>query len=262
MFELPFFNLPRLRYDRIIWLLLLAMVLMILFISINQKKNSFAEQVVVEVIPLDGKDKLITESDARQALLRAFGNTLEGTELDRLEVERVEMVLEEDPFVADADAYVDQADTLRVKIQQRAPVVRVLDYRGGNYYLDESGAKMPPSKHFTARTPVATGNIPLYAADFMEQKKHALKDLLYIIQSLRDDKFFAGFIQQIHVNNAGEYILTPLIGDQLIMLGDTSRLEEKLDNLKIFYKEAMPYAGWGKYRIINLKYEGQVVARR
>lgn len=262
MLELPFFNLPRLRYDRIIWLLFLAMVLTILYGAIARKKNSFAEKSVVEVIPLDGKDKLITESDAKNALLRAFGNTLEGTELEILEVERVEKVLEEDPFVADAEAYVDQANTLHVKIRQRAPVVRVLDYRGGNYYLDENGVKMPPSKHFTARTPVATGNIPLYAADFMEQKKHALKDLLYILQTLREDKFFAGFIQQIHVNNAGEYILTPLIGDQLIMLGDTSRLEEKLDNLKIFYKEGMPYAGWGKYRIINLKYEGQVVARR
>ncbi len=256
------FKMPQLRYDRIYWLLFLALVLTILFGAVTRKKHSFADEVEVEVIPINGTEKLITEKDVRQALLRSFGNTLQGTELDRLEVERVESVLEEDPFVADAETYVDQTNVLHVKIEQREPVLRVLDNRGGNYYLDESGAKMPPSRNFAARVLIATGNIPPYTTDFMEKKRSTLKDLLSLTLTLQKDKFLSGFIQQVHVNNAGEIIMVPLIGHQQIVLGSAHRLEEKLDILKTFYKEGMPYAGWGKYRTINLKYRGQVTAGR
>jgi cell division protein FtsQ len=254
--------MPQLRYDRLYWLLFLALVLTILFGAVTRKKHSFADEVEVEVVPINGTEKLITEKDVRQALLRSFGNTLQGTELERLEVERVESVLEEDPFVADAETYVDQANILHVQIEQRVPALRVLDNRGGNYYLDQKGAKMPPSRNFAARVLVATGNIPPYTADFMEKKRNILKDLLLLTDMIQDDKFLSGFIQQVHVNNAGEIIMVPLIGDQQIVLGSARRLEEKLEKLKIFYKEGMPYAGWGKYRTINLKYRGQVVARR
>jgi cell division protein FtsQ len=89
--------------------------------------------------------------------LLSFGNTLEGTELGRLEVERMERVLEEDPFVLDAEAYIDQQNVLHVRITQREPLLRVLDNNGGNYYLDKNGVKMPPSKNFAARVLVATG---------------------------------------------------------------------------------------------------------
>jgi cell division protein FtsQ len=66
----------------------------------------------------------------------------------------------------------------------------------------------------------------------------------------------------VHVNNAGEFILVPLIGDQKIILGNARRLENKFDRLKTFYKKAMPYVGWQQYRSINLKFNGQVVCKR
>lgn len=155
-------NLPHLRYDRFAWVAFLVLVAVILYSAIGKKKNSFADGVEVVVIPLESGDKLISERDVRQALLRSFGNTLEGTELALLEVERMERVLEEDPFVLDAEAYVDQHNVLHMTITQREPLVRVLDNNGGNYYLDRNGAKMPASKNFASRVLVATGNISAY----------------------------------------------------------------------------------------------------
>ena len=253
---------PHIRYDRILWVVFLLVVLLVLFTAINRKKNTFADGVQVEVVPLAGGDKLISERDVRQALLVSFGNTLEGTELGRLEVERMERVLEADPFVLDAETYIDQKDVLHVKITQREPVLRVLDNNGGNYYLDKAGKKMPPSKNFAARVMVATGNVAPYTPEFREKKKNTLKDLFNLTQTLLADEFLASFVQQIHVNNAGEFVLVPLVGDQQIVLGSTRRLEDKLNRLKIFYREGMPYAGWRAYSTINLKYSGQVVCRR
>lgn len=255
-------QLPRLRYDRLAWLMFLFIVVMIWLIARQRKANTFAEGVQVEVKPLPSGDKLISERDVRQALLQSFGNTLEGTELINLEVERMERVLEEDPFVQNADAYIDQNNQLHVRIAQREPVLRVLDNNGGNYYLDAAGKKMPPSKNFAARVLVATGNVAPYTPEFREKRKSTLKDLFNLTQTLLADDFFGSFIQQVHINNAGEFILVPLVGDQKIVLGSARRLEDKLRRLKIFYQQAMPYEGWRKYETINLKYSGQVVCKR
>ncbi len=109
---------------------------------------------------------------------------------------------------------------------------------------------------------VATGNISPYTPEFQKKKKNTLKDLFTLTQTLQSDVFFASFIQQIHVNNAGEYTLVPLVGDQNIVLGSARKIEDKLNRLKIFYKEGMPYVGWREYESISLKFNGQVVCRK
>lgn len=255
-------QLPRLSYTRFAWFFFLFIVVMIWIIARNRKANTFAEGMQVNVVALPSGDKLISDRDVRQALLAAFGSDLENSELANLEVERMERVLESDPFVKDADVYIDQNNQLHIKIDQREPLVRVLDNNGNNYYLDASGKKMPPSKNFAARVIVATGNISPFTPEFREKRKSSLKDLFNITQTLLADEFLASFIQQIHVNNAGEFILVPLIGDQKIVLGSARKLEDKLERLKIFYQQGMPYEGWRKYETINLKYSGQVVCKR
>jgi cell division protein FtsQ len=69
-------------------------------------------------------------------------------------------------------------------------------------------------------------------------------------------------IEQIYVSNTGEFTLIPKVGDQKILFGNYTNVKDKLENLKIFYQEGMPYEGWQKYRTINLKYKGQVVCER
>ncbi|MDX1911993.1 MAG: cell division protein FtsQ/DivIB [Saprospiraceae bacterium] len=252
----------KIRYERLAWMMFLFIVGMIWLIARQRKASTFAEGLQVTVKELPGGNKLISERDVRQALLTAFGSDLENSELATLEVERMERVLEGDPFVKNADAYIDQNNQVHIHIEQREPLLRVLDNNGGNYYLDATGKKMPPSKNFAARVIVATGNVSPYTPEFREKRRSTLKDLFLLAQTLLADEFLADFIQQIHVNNAGEFTLVPLIGDQKIVLGPARKLDEKLRNLKIFYQEAMPYEGWRKYETINLKYSGQVVCKR
>lgn len=255
-------QLPRLHYGRLAWLMFLFIVAMIWLIARNRKANTFAEGLQVNVVALPSGDKLISERDVRQALLAAFGSDLENSELANLQVERMERVLEADPFVKNADVYIDQNNQLHIKIDQREPVVRVLDNNGNNYYLDAAGKKMPPSKNFAARVIVATGNVSPYTPEFREKRKSTLKDLFNITQTLLTDEFLKSFIQQIHVNNRGEFILVPLVGDQKIELGSARKLDDKLNRLKIFYQQGMPYEGWRKYERIYLNYSGQVVCKR
>jgi cell division protein FtsQ len=64
------------------------------------------------------------------------------------------------------------------------------------------------------------------------------------------------------VSSNGDIMMTPLIGDQVIILGTARKLDDKLNRLRIFYKEAIPHEGWRKYSTINLKYSGQIVCKK
>ena len=120
---------------------------------------------------------------------------------------------------------------------------------------------MPLSKHFSARVLVATGNIPPFDKNFLQRKKqNTLKDLFELTNIFMKDEFLNPLIEQIFVTNSEEYILIPNLGDQKIILGNMENLEKKLFYLETFYKEAVPYKGWQKYKTINLKFKGQVVA--
>jgi cell division protein FtsQ len=261
MSNLFYFRLPRLRYDRVSFVVFLFIVLVMLMAAVSRKKNSLADGTEVTVKPLPNGEKLIRESDVRQLILSAFGS-LEGLTLKGLDLDRMEKVLEADPFIADADVYVDQRNRLHLVVRQREPLVRVMDNQGGNYYLDANAARMPASKHFTTRTLVATGNIAPYATDFQEKQRNSLKDVYTIARRIALDPKWSAFFQQIHLNNAGEIILVPLIGDQIVILGSAKNLEDKLSRLETFYTEGMPHVGWNTYHSINLKYSGQVVCKR
>ena len=174
----------------------------------------------------------------------------------------MEKVVESDPFVQDAAVYVDQQNNLQLTIIQRNPVLRIMDTNGGNYYMDKEGKKMPDSSNYTARVLVVTGKLPPHTPDVLEKRSNLLKDVFTVWQQLDKDEFLRGFIQQLHVANNGDLMMSPLIGDQIIILGSTRHLEDKLERLKVFYKQAIPYEGWRKYKTINLKYNGQIVCNK
>ncbi len=249
----------KINYRQLYWFLFLLFVAGVLYSGIRNKKYSTADGIEARVEPLPGGEKLISERDVRSALVRAFGTGIENTDMQSLEIDLMERTLEADPFVRNAEMYVDQNNTLHVEIEQREPVLRVLDNQGGNYYLDGNGVKMPPSKNFAARVLVATGNVSPYTPEFREKRRSTLKDAFHITEVVNADPFLSRFIQQIHVNNAGEFILVPLVGDQKILLGSARKLDDKLARLKTFYQKAMPYTGWQMYERINLKFDGQVV---
>lgn len=45
----------------------------------------------------------------------------------------------------------------------------------------------------------------------------------------------------------------------MIALGGIDAYEQKLDKLMSFYRKAVLYEGWDRYRYVNLKYKDQIV---
>lgn len=247
---------------RIGWVSLFFLSAALVISAIERKDASLADGVDIEIEPLPDSTYLINDEDIFLSIQRSFGFQMQGLPLGALDVERLERVLKEDPFILDADVFVDAKNTLHIGVSQREPKLRIIDKNGLNYYLDEGGFKMPMSKHFSARVLVATGNIPPHVPDFQDRKKHVLKDLFYIKDLILEDDFLNALVEQIYVSNRNQYILIPKVGRQKIILGKIDDIEDKLKRLKIFYEEAVPYEGWRKYKSINLSIRGQVICKK
>lgn len=247
---------------RVGWAVLFLAVFMVYISAVERKEGSLAEEVVIEIAPLKSGHSLLTPEDVRLAIARSFGYQLEGRPLASIDIERLERVLEEEPFILEAEAYLSASNRVEISIQPREPILRVMDNNGYNYYLDRDGVQMPLSKHFTAKVLVATGSLPVYEPQFLARKRNRLKEAFLLAQLIISDEFLAPLTEQIYFDNRGEIALVPKVGCDKIEFGRFSREYEKLRRIKIFYKEVLPYEGWQEYSEISVAYEGQVVARK
>ena len=233
----------------------------LLLSAIERKERSDSVDLMIDIKSED-ETYFITKEDVKNTLKRRFGHVLNGIPVGTLDVQEVEEVLEKDPFVKEADVYIGALNTVNIRISQRRPILRVIDEDGANFYLDEEGHFLPLSANYTARVPVATGQIPTFRDDYMEFEGNVVKGLFEIVSFAHQDEFLSAMLEQITVNKKHEFILIPKIGRQEILFGKAVRIAEKFENLIAFYKEGIPYEGWQKYKTINLKFKGQVVCKK
>lgn len=246
---------------RIGWIASLFFALIMIISAIERKQGSDVETVDISIEKLPGGYLLINEEDIRELINRSFGFDLEGQSLVNINVDRIERVLEDDPFVFNAEVNINARNQVQIDIKQREPILRIKDNNGLNYYVDKDGIKLPLSKHFTARLIVGSGSIAPHSPDFLERKQHTLKDIFQLTEVILKDEFWKSLVEQIHMIN-GEMTLIPKVGDQKIKFGRFENYEDKLWRLRKFYEEGIAYEGWQKYRTIDLRFKGQVVCEK
>ncbi|MFT3995070.1 MAG: hypothetical protein QM660_12220 [Dysgonomonas sp.] len=177
----------------------------------------------------------------------------EGKTIKDINTNTIEEVILTNQLIKKAEAFVTNNGGVRVVIEERKPILRVMTASGENYYIDNEGNKMPLSKRFTAYLPIATGNIK---EDFAKKELYNFGVFLY------NNDFWNAQIEQIIVLPNNEIKLIPRVGDHQIILGQLEGYEKKLAKLMTFYQKGLNETGWNKYSIINLKYDKQVVCTK
>ncbi len=194
------------------------------------------------------------------ALVIAADDKIIGKKFDQIDAVKIEEAVEKHDALLKAEVYkvVTTTDSssyqgvLTVRVKHRLPVLRVMAGES-NYYLDQFGGKIPVSPHYTANVLVSTGTF---------NEKFAKENLLPFVLFMENDEFWEAQIEQVYVEKNGEVILTPLVGDHFIELGKLDNYEEKLRNMKAFYKQVLADNNWNKYKSVSLKYKNQVIAKR
>ena len=212
----------------------------------------------IEVV-FDEDDAIITEKDQLVKIIKSADRKIFEKTLQEINAEQLELELAKLPAVLNAHAYkliVNEEGSYKgvlvVKVKHREPVLRIAG-SSGNYYLDEEGVRIPVSLNYSSNVLVTTGNV---------SEKFAVESLLPFVLYVQNNDFWQAQIEQIHVEQNGNILLVPMVGDHIIELGDTENFKEKLNVMKEFYKQVLVKNNWDKYERISLKYNNQVVAKR
>jgi len=243
----------------IIWLAIFMAVSMVLVAAVDFKMKSLVKSVHVDIIPLKYSRDLITTKDIQDIIKNWQGYDVKMANLKEVDLMAIEEMLNKVKFVKNAEVFLNARNKLNIIISQREPIVRISGIDGEDYYLDADGFYVPFSENSTARVPVATGKISKYKTDYQKNKNSTLNDVYMISQSINEDAFLNALVEQIHVEDSGELVLIPKVGREKILFGYMDRIDEKFENLKIFYKNALPREGWNKYKYFDLRWQGQVV---
>lgn len=259
--------LKQLSY-RFNWRILLYSVLslavlagLILLMGFIHTKSSDQACSAVKIVIL-GEESFIEQKDVAAMLVEKYGE-LEGRTLVGIPIHEMEKDLRQVPFVLSATVTIDMDGLLMVRIKQREAVVRVINDKGLDFYIDRQGQKMPVSLKYVPRVPVANGHISeLYNGALDSIGSQIVKDIYKTAQFISEDSLWNSQVVQLYVNEHQDIELVPRVGNQQIILGNADSLERKFERLLLFYKKIVPKTGIDAYRSVNLKFAGQIVCER
>ena len=227
---------------------LLIVGLIILFRFSYKKQQSYlCKQVIIEVNDFD--QSLITIDEVKD-ILTNVENNMDSLAVSKIPFFELEQSLENHCYVKNAEVYYDSFGNINVVVENKVPIVRIHKTNGDDFYLDENGFKFPVSSNYTKNVLVASG--------FIEDSLD-LKSILKVSRYVCENTLWNSQITQVYINNQKEIELVPRVGNHTIILGDIEWMEEKFENLKLFYSQGVQQTGWRKYKEINLKYKNQIV---
>ena len=256
------------------WVILVAGLAMIFAFAQKQEGDLLCKKINITVLRDAGTENYFVEESAIRSLIAQKFGQVENTPLRNLDVNFLERLIYANPWVERSDVYLSIDGVVSIEIEQRQPILRIINERGENYYMDDSGKLMLWSSNFTPRVLIASGNIHESYADWNRVSAAGLinNDTLKTITVLDDlysmatfilaDDFWSAHIEQIYVNAGGEIELVPKVGEHKIIFGNSEEIAEKFWKLKTFYKEGLNYTGWENYDTLNLKFNNQVVCSK
>ena len=210
---------------------------------------------VCNEVKIDIKDAVVkgflNADEVKAQLQRAKIYPL-GDRMSDVSTRRIEETLRQNPLVESAECYKTQTGRVFITLTQRIPVIRVMADNGDNYYVDNHGGIMPPTRYASSLV-VATGHI---------SKPYAQKVLRPIGSMLLKDNLWRNQVEQLNVLSDGSLELIPRIGEHIVYLGQPTGLEKKLARLEKFYRYGLSKAGWNKYSYISVEFDNQIICKK
>jgi len=256
-------------------LLVICVIGLVLSLGFVNKEQDELRCTSLEIdVNQDGDLFFLDKADIEK-LIQSRGDSIIGEPKAKLNIPDLERALNSHADIANAEACVTIDGHVKVKVIQRRPIVRIFNGNGDSYYMDEVGKLMPLSDKYTAKVLVANGKIwetyGKYYKRTMEEiiadsavRVNTMLDEIYAMATFIDaNEFWRSQVQQIFINENKDMELVPMVGDQKIVFGDTTDMEEKFKKLQIFYTQGLNKTGWwNKYSIINLKFKNQIVCTK
>lgn len=215
----------------------------------SQKCTGF--DIVIEHQP--GSQKQFVSKEGVLAELKLLLPDCTERSIGAIDIGKLERTLQRNNSYERVECYFLDNNKLQVSILPMIPEARVVTSVGSGYYINREG------KHIDAR-PAFHTDVPVISGNF--STKFPASALLPVVRFVQKDPTWHNLVSMIYARDADNIYLIPRLKGQVICIGDTSNLPAKFANIKLMYKEVLPYKGLATYDTISVKFKGQIVATR
>ena len=264
----------------LIWILIIAYFAVTVGLVRRQRASVIVREV--NIIVEDSVEKSLITTNEIAGWLNRSGLNFNNMDIGSVDTRNIHEIVTMQTFVKQAKVYTTLDGEIVIKITQRSPIIRINLNNGYDFYITEDEYVLPIQGRQALYLPIVTGSftppfergytgrINLPSDDEKNRKKNYefLIKLINFVKFIEASNIWSSGIEQINVVErvAGSVLepkveIVPRVGNHIVVLGSLDNYRQMLDKLIFFYRQALDYEGWDKYRIIDISYDGQVVCR-
>jgi len=242
---------------RVLWSIAGAALIVLLVIAWKAKEEKKCSAIQIELVGENTAALFIDEKEILQIIHEQ--GVKEGQAIGSLNLSTLEKYLETIRWVKHVELFLDNAQVLQVKIEQRIPIARIFTATGNSFYIDKEGLQLPLKQLTVLRLPVFT-NFPTDQQKLSKPDSLLLNDIVHFTQAVATDSFFMAQTAQVNIADNGDFELIPSVGDHLVLIGSVEKIEDKLNRLYTFYKKVWVQSGLNAYQVIDCRFDNQIIA--
>lgn len=242
---------------RVLWSIVGAALIVLFVIAWKAKEEKKCNSIQIELVGENTAALFIDEKEILQIIHEQ--GVKEGQAIGKLNLSVLEKYLETIRWVKHVELFLDNAQVLQVKIEQRIPIARIFTASGNSFYIDKEGLQLPLKQLTVLRLPVFT-NFPTDQQKLSKPDSLLLNDILHFTKAVQNDSFFTAQTAQVNIASNGDFELVPTVGDHLVLIGSIENIEDKLNRLYTFYKKVWVQSGLNAYQVIDCRFDNQIVA--
>ena len=219
---------------------------MVFLALIAQKQNHQKQTLNIEIL-FEKKPHILNDSIVNKLLTQNQNQSFYKVK-DSLVLSEVEVALEQNEVVENAEVFLKPSGVIGVKVTERKPFFLVEDTL--KYFVDQKAERFPFYEKYDEILPLFRGPLP----------EDRMQEVVQFFTQFEQDNFIQSELRALSFNE-GNYFITLRSYPFKIIFGDSYRLKEKIKKLKIFCAFQRAQDTLKGYNVINLKYKNQVVAQ-
>ena len=234
----------RKHWNYIKGLILLTIVLFLYAFTTIRNNDSAIRSVNIDFI---GENTLYISKANVDKMLIQNHEYVQCIDKEILDLKALEIKISDNAMIESAEAYLNVKGDLRIEIEQRSPLARVI--ADPSYYIDQHGKRMPLSEDYSARVLLVHG---------VDTELH-LKAVYKLLKTIDADAFLKLYTTDLMIDADLQISMRLRDCSFEVFIGDLERLDQKIKNFKAFYQKAKKDNLLKRYKTVNLKYNKQVV---
>ena len=216
----------------------------------SQQDDSLCSSV--NIVVNDSLERQFVDTEELNIFLKKNGCFPVGKSMSAIDCHALEECLMKHDMVRTASCYKSPFQTIYIQVTQRVPMLIVVS-DNGCYYVDTDRRIMPIRERNAVEVPVFKGNV---------SQRAATEEYFDFVEWLNGNHYWRERIKDVQVSTPKYVVVTQTTLPGKIILGSLDGYKNKLAKLKKLYTKGLDKIGYPDYREYDLRFDGQVVARK